>query len=454
MRRKVVTTSSFVTGQQPPPQRHHRYEHHHRHPNTMSISPVVDTTNDNNDDRMDVDQIGDTHGICLYANEAMPSCPPLTPAAAASTAGVGGSMGTNLRTPSSLFSATHTPCHIMGGLGDIPAQQVCEFHIGHLQLPVHINTSQCFQAHGITVYHLIGEGNNGAAYYACFYKNCECVVKLGNINEDEFIIAREMGAIGVGPQVVYRSACPVMIPVNMIPGGSNTSAVSAVPTTTTTTFSQQQQPPFFQPAYELAHTGGYNYPHEQQRIGVDFVVMQRLDMTLLQWLRQGNVLLPVHAMRIHQLFSKAYNAGLIHMDIKSDNIMVRLYHDGNDRNSTYSGSVSSDIEQFYMIDFGWSYYLPMHPYDGYDPQAYNGWTLATPAHSQTHIAAAWDQLCLFADLQMSSIISQNPNNMEFMRTFANLLQLYYSIPPYAFSNMFSYLTHTLPAEGEAVLINP
>lgn len=472
MRRKIVrttTSTSFTNNPQRPsigPGRNqrrsqhqqHPYIPHHRVPNTMSISPVIDDTVD----RMEVDQIGNPNSTCLYANEELtPSCPPMTPVGMGSLAGTGTIANgrfvnmtaqaplPTITHPNVFSAAAHTPCHMMGGVNNIPAQQVCEYHVGLLEHPVHINTTNCFQAHGITVHHLIGEGNNGAAYYACFYNNCECVIKIGNIDEREFIVAREMGAIGVGPQVVYRSICPVMVPVNIFPGALSARSVINQP------FSQQQQQQpqqlSFQPAHELPYAFGR--PHEERRIGVDFVVMQRLDMTLLQWLQRGNTLLPVHAMRIHQLFSKAYHAGLIHMDAKSDNIMVRLYNDGGGSSSTLSGG-SSDIEQFYMIDFGWSYYAPMHPQDGYDPREYNGWTLATPAHSQTRVAAAWDQLCLFADLQISPAVIRNPSNREFMVSFANLLQLYYSIPPYAFSNMLDYLTRVLPAEGEAIVIAP
>jgi len=303
---------------------------------------------------------------------------------------------------------------LSGTAAGCPTVGTCPYRVGKVMPPVLLNTQTCFAAHGIRVHDYIGEGANGSAYYSCLYDNCDCILKLGHINESEYRIAHIMGEMGVGPRIYYRATCPFRV-------ATETPA----------------------PQYSTLLPGTYSQQQRQQLQlpeAMDVLVMQRLSMTLEQWLQTGSPLTAAHAHDLHNLIAHAHQLGLLHLDLKSDNIMVEL--------GTDPATGVPYIERFYLIDFGWSYYAPLH--GTYNPYLHKCWCETVPVSATSSVGQAWDEMCVFADLQL---LHFHPTQTEeFMNALAHILTTQYGVPDTAFAQMKIFLRRILPANGYAVRV--
>lgn len=274
-----------------------------------------------------------------------------------------------------------------------PQVVVRNFLRGDEEPPVVLD-SNCFERNQVTVYDVLGQGSNGASYVACFYNSCNAVMKIGNISQRELYIAHKMGDGGVGPKILHAFQC-----------------------------------------------NAYN-----DTVPANIVVMERLPMTLEDYIAEGNVLTRDHAQQLSRLLHHAQAHGIVHMDVKLDNIMLKS-------KSSYDtlGNIVSEIERFYLIDFGMSYIS--HAPDGtlipYLPQEYNGWVRAVPANISDSIGSAWDLLCLLASLQLEDVSQQQVGDC--VSELIQILASQYRINSRALQNTLSFLTEYLPSIGQAIL---
>lgn len=314
------------------------------------------------------------------------------------------------------------------GTCDFARTDVCQFRTGSSRPPVALSNMTCFSAHNIRVFDLIGEGVNGAAYYSCFYNDCGAILKMGNVQASEYVIANDMGNLGIGPRIYLKTQC------------------AAVQASNLRHHNQQQQ------AIQQSRRGASNRPflfnlqlsnrvaaHATHTPAVDILVMERLDMTLADWLNRENVLTSEHAVMLHQLIAGAYQSGLIHMDLKTDNIMIRV-------GLTAYGQPF--IVRFYLIDFGWSYYLPYHGV--YNPLTHNGWPGTVPVNPYSPNAAVWDSLCVLADLQLLNYPDHQVG--QCIMRFADILRTHYGVPDHILADAYTYLVHTAVVTHQAITI--
>lgn len=170
-------------------------------------------------------------------------------------------------TKSSVMSSTRpcadntTTCTIRAGLRN--SSQTFTFARDHLD------------EHGIEIFTLLGEGSNGSTYHSCFFQSCRAVVKFGtSMSYNEYLIAKYMGQLGIGPRVFRTFACPA----------------------------------------RCSQTGN--------EVHLTAIVMEQLDYTFSEYASQ-HVLTKQDATELTQLLRQFADTGAIHHDLKGNNIMVR-----------------------------------------------------------------------------------------------------------------------------------
>lgn len=189
---------------------------------------------------------------------------------------------------------------------------------------------ECVKKAGVDVLNVIGSGAYGSVYHVCRYGDCKYALKVikqidGVYEREEFLyevmVSKKAGEVMSGPKVYEYFKC------------------------------------------ELPPTIYY------------MVMMDKFEMTLTSHLREGGDLSLGNAYRLLDVITVLNDSGIIHNDMKPDNIGVS------------KDPYTNTLNKFYIIDYGLSIYTN-------DPSPYVrfGWSFIEP---KLEWVSWWDCLCLW-----------------------------------------------------------
>lgn len=183
----------------------------------------------------------------------------------------------------------------------------------------------CFQKANVNVIKVLGFGISGVVYKACQYGNCNYALKVENRSDEKEFLAeirkgKKAASAGAGPSIYKYFKC------------------------------------------------------ESSAGSLYMIMMDLMDSSLTGFLKKMGNLTITESKALIAIIEKLNRAGIIHNDLKPDNVGIKLAANGG------------MIKKFYLIDYG-------HSVDVSDPPGHDkvGWTKIPVDRSWI---AWWDFLCL------------------------------------------------------------
>lgn len=277
---------------------------------------------------------------------------------------------------------------------------------------------------GLRLGRIVGEGSFGSVIFACVWNDCSYAIKFGDVEEREFLMAREMGDLSYAPKVYQRAT------VTAIETLDSPASLGG-----------------------MAHAIVYDYhtaltQNRARLTTTDLLIMDFVDANLLQFVKRRRhseltELTPQDGAKLAIMLAGMSNLGFMHNDLHMANILVKL-------------ETPERVDKFYFTDFGFSFYPRVTPYETYNERNNMGFMRLWPQRPFGVLARMWDRLSILYDLTRRNTpeLLQHPRFAGFIDVIKrSLLMQFPWLHERAADNVGGYLM-TLPPDELRRTTNP